>query len=160
MDAYFEFAEAVEDHDELCLCLLECMSTELDERLCLADQAEVLANAADRLEPSGDDDPFDGTLAALERRGVIDGFTRSPYSVGFDGGVGAVVVQVSGYALSARDGRLPVLPVTLELCRRHPERPPQPVSVTAVDGGWQFTFVQSDTPGRNGFASAPVDGGS
>jgi len=158
MDAYFELAETVDDPDELCLCLLESMANELHGRLSLADQAEVLADAAARLEsPTDDDGPLDATLDALEQRGVIESYTRSPYSVDLDDGAGSVVVNISGYALSERDGRLPVLPVTLELCRHHIEHPPQSIQVTAVDGGWQLTFVLADTGDQNGLVSAPID---
>jgi hypothetical protein len=158
MDAYFEHAETVGDPDELCLCLLESMASELDERLSTANQANALADAAARLEsPSDDDNPLDATLAALEQRGFIESYTRSPYSVDIDGGAGSVVVQVSGYALSARNERLPVLPVTLELCRRHKGRLPQSIQVIAVDGGWQLTFGLSDTVDQNGLVSAPID---
>ncbi len=158
MDAYFEHAETVGDPDELCLCLLESMASELHERLFPADQAEVLTNAATRLEsPSDDDSPLDASLTALEQRGLIESYTRSPYSVDLNGGAGAVVVQISGYALSAHEGRLPVLPVSLELCRHHTEQSPQSVQVTAVDDGWQLTFVLADTGDQNGLVSAQID---
>ncbi|MFB6235008.1 MAG: hypothetical protein ABEH81_01725 [Halopenitus sp.] len=159
MDAYFELAETVGDPDELCLCLLESMASELDERLSPANQAELLADAATRLEsPTDDNNPLDATLDALKQRGVIESYTRSPYSVDLDGGAGAVVVQVSGYALSARNDRLPVLPVTLELCRHHTEHPPQSIQVTTVDGGWQLMFILADTGDQNGLVSAPING--
>jgi hypothetical protein len=159
MDAYFELAETVGDPDELCLCLLESMASELHERLSPADQAEVLTDAAARLEsPSDDDSPLDASLTALEQRGLIESYTRSPYSVDLDGGAGAVVVQISGYALSAHENRLPVLPVTLELCRHHTEQSPQSVQVTAVDGGWQLTFGLGDTGNQHGIVSSPIDG--
>jgi hypothetical protein len=76
-----------------------------------------------------------------------ESYTRSPYSVDLDGGAGAVVVQISGYALPARNDRLPVLSLTLELCRHHTKHPPQSGRVTAVDSGWRLTFVLTDTPG-------------
>lgn len=159
MDAYLELAETVGDPDELCLCLLESMASELDERLAPTDQADIVAGAAARLDlPADDTDPLNATLSALDQRGLIEGYTRSPWSVDLDGGTGSVVVQVSGYALSSRDGRLPVLPLTLALCRNHPERPPQSVQVTAVDGGWQLTFVLADAGDQNGLVSAPIDG--
>lgn len=157
MDAYFELAETVGGPDELCLCLLESMTTELHERLSPADQAELLADAAARLKPPTDEtNPLDATLDTLEQRGVIESYTRSPYSVDPDAGAGAVVVQISGYVLSARDDRLPVLPVTLELCRHHTNHPPQSIQVTAVDGGWQLTFVLADTGDQSGLVSAPI----
>jgi hypothetical protein len=160
MDAYFELAETVDDPDELCLCLLESMANELDGRLDACDQAEVLEDAASRLEsPVADTAPLDATLAALEQRGVIENYTRSPWSVDLDGGAGSAVVQISGYALSARDGRLPVLPLTLELCRYHAKRLPQSIEVTTIDRGWQLTFVLADTETQNGLVTAPIDGG-
>jgi hypothetical protein len=159
MDAYFQHAETVGDPDELCLCLLESMASELHARLSPADQAEVLTDAAARLEsPSGGDSPLDASLTALEQRGLIESYTRSPYSVDLDGGAGAVVVQISGYALSAHGGRLPVLPLTLELCRHHTEQSPQSVQVAAVDGRWQLTFSLADAGSQNGIVSAPIDG--
>jgi len=159
MDAYFQHAETVGDPDELCLCLLESMASELHERLSPADQSEVLTDAATRLEsPSDDDGPLDATLATLEQRGLIKSYTRSPYSVDLDAGAGAVVVQISGYALSAHEERLPVLPLTLELCRHHTERLPQSLQVTAVDGGWQLTLGLADMGDKNGLVSAPIDG--
>jgi len=158
MDAYFDLAETVDDPDDLCLCLLGGMARELGERLSAAEQAEVLTSAAARLEPPDDDsDPFEATLAALGRQGVVDSYTHSPWSADpADGGF--VAVQVSGYALSSRDGRLPVLPLTLELCRHRPERPPQSVRATPIDGGWRLTFVLAEAAERNGLVSAPVDG--
>jgi hypothetical protein len=159
MDAYFELAETVGDPDELCLCLLESMASELDDRLSPADQAGVLADSTARLAPAADaSDPLDAALASLGRRGVIESYARSPWSVDLDGGAESVVVQVSGYALSAHDDRLPVLPVTLELCRHGSEWPPQSVRVTAVDGGWQLTFARADAADRNGLVNAPIDG--
>ncbi|WP_241154917.1 hypothetical protein [Halorubrum sp. CSM-61] len=159
MDAYFQHAETVGDPDELCLCLLESMTSELHERLSPADQAKVLTDAAARLEsPSDDDSALDASLTTLEQRGLIESYTRSPYSVDLDGGAGAVVVQISGYALSAHEDRLPVLPLTLELCRHHTEQSPQSVQVAAVDDGWQLTFGLADTGDQNGLVSAPIDG--
>jgi len=159
MNAYFEHAEAVGDPDEFCLCLLESMAGELDERLSVANQAEVLADAAARLEsPTDDTNPLDATLAALDRSGVIEGYTRSPYSVDLDGGAGSVIVQISGYALEAHDGRLPVLPLILELCRHCTERPAQSIQVTTVDGGWQLTLGLGDVDDPNGLVSVPIDG--
>ena len=60
--------------------------------------------------------------------------------------------------LSERDGRLPVLPLTLELCRHYTERPVQSVQMTAVDGGWQLTLGLADMADQNGLVSVPIDG--
>ena len=159
MDAYFELAENVGGPDELCLCLLKSITAELHERLSPADQAEVLTDAAARLKPPTDEtNPLDATLDTLEQRGVIESYTGSPDSVDLDTGAEAVVVQISGYALSAQNDRLPVLPVTLELCRHHTDHPPQSIQVTTGDGGWQLMFGLADTGDQNGIVSAPIDG--
>jgi hypothetical protein len=159
MDTYFELAETVGGPDELCLCLLESMAGELHERLSPADQARVLVDAATRLEaPTDGGSSLEATLTALERRGVIESYTRSPYSVDLDDGAGSVVVEISGYALPARDGRLPVLPLTLELCRHHTDQPPKSVRVSDVDGSWQLTLVLAGTVEQNGLTSVPIEG--
>lgn len=159
MDVYFEVAETVSDPDELCLCLLESVATELDDRLSPAEQAEVLADAAARMNadtPSSEDDVLGSTLRRLKRRGFLEDYTCSASSP--DDGATSVSVQLSGYALSAHGDRLPVLPVTLELCRYHPGRVPQSVEVSAVDNGWQLTFRSDEGTDQGGLVSAPIDG--
>ena len=158
MDAYFELAEAVGDPGELCLCLLESMASELDARLSVDEQAEILIDAAGRLKPIEDADaPIDATLDELEQRGLIESYMRSPYSVDLDGGARSAVVQISGYALSAHDDRLPVLPLTLELCRHHTEQSPQSVQVTTIDDGWKLMFGLENMRDQNGLVSAQIE---
>jgi hypothetical protein len=64
---------------------------------------------------------------------------------------------VESYARSARGSRLPVLPLTLELCRHRTTRLPQSVRVTPVDDGWQLTFVLADAVDQHGLLTAPID---
>ena len=157
MEAYFEVAETVGDPDELCLCLLENVAREIDERLAPAEQAEVLSGAAARLEqPERATGPLAATLATLDRQGMIDGYTHSPWVVDLDSGSRSTVVHVSDYALSAREGRLPVLPITLELVRHRPELLPQSVRAVAVDDGWRLLFDPGEAAERGGVVSAPV----
>jgi hypothetical protein len=159
MDTYFELAERVGGLDELCLCLLESLAGELDERLSPAEQAEVLADAAVRLETRTDaDGSLDGTLDALKRHGFLESYTHSPRASEVGGGTAPAVVEVSGYALSARNDRLPVLPLTLELHRHHANRPPRSVAVRAVDEGWQLRVVRGGTGSHGGLVRAPIDG--
>ncbi len=64
MDAYFELAERVDDPDDLCLCLLESVATELAARLSAAEQADVIARAASLLAPADSSDrPIPATVA-------------------------------------------------------------------------------------------------
>ena len=159
MAAYFELAETIDDPSELCLCLLESVATELDEHLRPASQSAILAGAATRLQPVDETrDAITGTLSTLDVHGLIESYTRSPWSVALDGSTRSAVVRVDGYALSSYDGRLPVLPLTVELARHRPTRLPRSVEVSAVDGGLQFTFSMADTTDRGGLVSAPIDG--
>lgn len=161
MDTYFEFVETVGNPDELCLCLLESMSSELDQHLSDADQRKVIVGAAAQLEsPPNNQSPLDTALTSLKRREVIGEYAHSPKStiIDADNGVGTAIIQVSGYALSAQDDQLPILPLTLELCRHCTEQLPQSVQVTAVDDGWQLMFALTNKGNQNGLIRAPIDG--
>lgn len=159
MDAYFGLAETTGDPSELCLCLLESMAAELHGRLHVAEQAEVLADAATRLDPTERAaDPVAEALSVLDSHGVIEGYARTPWSVDLDAGERSVAVQVGGYALSPRDGRLPVLPLTLELARHRSGRLPRSVAATTIDSGWRLTFrtAEADEIDRDGRVSVPI----
>jgi hypothetical protein len=158
VDAYFDLAETVPDPDDLCLCLLESMATELHERLRPAEQADLLASAATRLPPrEATDSPVSTTLSLLEDRGLLGGYTRSPRSIRLAEGTRSVVVRLSEYALAPRDGRLPVLPIVLEVYRRRPDRRPSSLRVVDADDGWRITIVTATDVEPSGLASAPID---
>jgi len=162
MDAYLDLAETVADPDDLCLCLLESVASELDRRLTPAEQADVLADAATRLPPPSLDPtkrPLTGTLSALEERGLLGRHTRSPWSVGLADGTRSVVARLWEYALSPLDGSLPVLPITVELTRRGSDRAPTSVRVVDVDEGWRLTLVAARGAEPSGLLSAPIDSG-
>jgi hypothetical protein len=157
MDAYFELAEHVGDHDELCLCLLESMAAELDDRLTPAEQADLLVDSAARLEsPADGAEPFDATLVTLGRRGLLERYTQPHRSADAADDTESTVVEISGYALSARHGRLPVLPLTLELCRRQSGRPPRSVRAAAVEEGWRLTVSDVAATDWDGLVNAPI----
>ncbi len=158
MDAYFDLAESVPDPDQLCLCLLERMATELHRRLTPAEQTAVLAGAATRLPaPEPADRPVSATLSLLEARGLLGGYTRSPWSIDLDDGTRSVVLWLSEYALSPRQGRLPVVPIVLGLHRHDPGRPPASLRVADDSDGWRLTLVLADESEPDGVASAPID---
>jgi hypothetical protein len=158
MDAYFDLAETIPDPDDLCLCLLESMALELDDRLSPAEQAEVLAGAATRLPPTeAATRPVSATLSSLEERGLLGGYTRSPWSVELDDGTRSTVVRLSEYALVPRDGRLPVLPIVLEVYRQQPDWLPSSTRVVDVDDGWRLTLVLARDIEPSGLASAPIE---
>lgn len=161
MDDYLDLAETVGDPDELCLCLLESMAVELDHRLSAAAAADVLADAATRL-PTDDSglDSLTATLETLDQRGLLSDYSCHPDTVGPDDASQSTVVRIAGYALSPRDGRLPVLPVVLCLHRHGSGRPLS--ALRAVDDGdcWELTLVRSGPGDRTDVASVPVERGT
>lgn len=158
VDTYVDLAESVANPDELCLCLLESMATELDAQLSPTDQAAVLSEAATRLGPTDSGaNPLTETLAFLQRRGMIGGYTRSPWSIDLDGESRSAVVELSEYALSPRQGRLPVLPVVLDLYRRWPDSTPASLCAIDVEDGWRVTFGVDPNAEPTGLSSAPID---
>lgn len=159
MDTYFELAESVDSPDEFCLCLLESMASELDDRLSPTDQATVVTRAATRLGPADSTgDPLAATLSALGGRGLIEWYAHSPWSVSRGPSPESVVVHVDGYPFRPHEGRLPVLPFVLELSRHQPDRLPTAVEATAVTEGWQLVFGFDDAAEQGGVVSAPVEG--
>lgn len=160
MDTYFEFGETVGNPNELCLCILESMSSELDQHLSHADHNKVIKAAAQPESPPNNQSPLDTALTSLRRQEVITRCTHSPKStiIDADDGVGIAIVQVSGYVLSAQDDHLPVLPLTHELCRHCTEELPQSVQVTAVDDGWQLMFTLTNKRNQDGLIRSPIDG--
>jgi hypothetical protein len=157
MDAYLELAETIPGPDGLCLCLLESMATELDEQLCPAEQADVLASAATRLPPIDAADPsVSATLSGLEARGLFESYTRSPLSVSLDDGTRSVVVRLSEYALSPQHNRLPVLPIVLELHRHRPDWLPSSLEAVDIGDEWRLTLVQAREIEPSGLVSAPI----
>ena len=160
MDRYTELAEALPTPDGLCLCLLESMAATLSERLDGAAQAAVLARAADRLEPRGDGGaPVATAFADLRACGVVGGFSP-PEPVTASDGSGTAGVRVSEYALSPREGRLPVLPVVVDLFGRLPDRPPRWVRAVPLgegDGaGWRLDIGFGGRDDPEGLLNAPI----
>jgi phage baseplate assembly protein W len=149
MEVYFELAESVPDLDDLCLCLLESMATEIDQRLSAAEQAQLINAAVDRLPgPESTDHPVAATLASLDRCEVIAGYSWSPSVETDDSNGRGVVLRVRDYALSPRVDELPVLPIVVELARHQPAMRLSSVGVTEIDDGWQLSleFAQNATP--------------
>ena len=158
MDTYLELSETTDDPDGLCLCLLESMAVELCDRLKPADQADVIATAAARLDPVRETaEPLAAALAALENRGLIETYETSPQPIERAGSAGAKTVRLFGYALSPQDGRLPVLPLTLELSRHTPGWLLDSLSVSPLEDGWRLTFRPDGSTSQRGVVNAPIE---
>lgn len=155
MESYYDLVET-EPPDDLCLSLLEAMAGELSARLSPTEQAEVLRRAAGRVGPRSEAaEPVAAALSELQSRGLVGGFTRSGWSVG-DDGRRSVTVRLSEYALSARDGYLPVLPIVVGLLRRGLARPPTETWVEPAEEGWKLTLVLARGDEQEGLTSAPI----
>jgi hypothetical protein len=169
LDAHPGIPGGVADREDRAVGLLEHVATEVDARLDPSEQAEVVTGVATRLGPvAGSDRPLGATLARLERRGLIGSYTQQVRAVD-RGVVQSIDVELSGYALSPRDGRLPVLPIAVGLFRHRSD--PDPVTLRAVDvdaegerngGGGRDWHVEVDLAGGagpTGVACAPIRGG-
>ncbi|MDB2223826.1 DUF7551 domain-containing protein [Halorubrum ezzemoulense] len=167
MDAYFAFAERLSDPDDLCLCLLEATAIALDRHLDPEAQATVLSAAAERLPDPGPTPAADPVAAAFDRLaavGLVDDYERVGGSERADDPDRAAeaergaTVRVSGYALSPTDGRVPTLPVALEVCRRDPRG--RLAGVALLGGGGDATGsdcwfrVDPDAPSLDGGPSS------
>ncbi|MDS0260984.1 hypothetical protein NDI56_16405 [Haloarcula sp. S1CR25-12] len=158
MDTYFDHAETIADPDDLCLRLLESMAMELDSRLHPEEQAAVLESAATRQSPvETTNRPVAATLSVLEENGLLGGYSQSPWSVALRDGTRSIVAQLSAYALSPQDGRLPVLPIALELYRHRAEWQPMSVRVGDVDDGWQLTLTMATEATPSGLATVRIE---
>jgi len=158
MDAYFEHAETIADPDTLYFRLLESMALEIDSRLHPEEQAAVLESAATRKSPPETADrPVAAAMSALEDSGLLAGYAQSPWSVALQDGTKSIVTQLSAYALSPKDGRLPVLPIALELYRHQPEWQPLSLRVGDVEDGWQLTLTMATEATPSGLARTRIE---
>lgn len=155
MERYYRQVED-EEPDQLCRSLLEGMAEELSARLSPEAQVDVLTTAAGRLGPrSRAAEPVAAAFTDLQGCGLVGEFTRSDWSVG-DDGTHSVAVRLSEYALSPRDGQLPVLPIVVDLLRRGMLQPPTSMSVEPTDEGWELTLVLAREAEPNGLTTAPI----
>lgn len=161
MDVYFELAETVRDLDNLCLCLLESMAAELDQRLTPPEQADVFTDAATRLSPTSPvSDSVAAALETLEERGLVAGYACSPATVNLTEGTRSVEVRISDYALSPQSGRLPVLPLVLGVYRHEPAWPLSSLRAAGMSDGWKLTLVHSRGGDPSDLASVPIESGT
>lgn len=146
VESYLALAGEPTDPDRLCLCLLEHTATELAERLSPPDQQTVLTAAAARLEnrdtaTESGRHTVDAVLAELQTIGLVGGYEHT----GEAGHGQADTVRVTGYALSSREDRLPLLPVVVELYRRRHRWLPVSITPAACGDGWDIEFARVGT---------------
>lgn len=138
METYLTLAEVVSDRDDFCLTMLWSMMSELDVRLEPRRQATVVREAADMLstpvaaEPSTD--PVEATMNRLSSSSFVGDYRVAPCP-----GDDAWEVSFGDYALAERTGRLPTLPLAVDLVRRVPDRTVRFTDATALsDCRWRL----------------------
>ncbi|TQQ81287.1 hypothetical protein EGH24_09185 [Halonotius terrestris] len=175
MDAYFEHAESESSPNELCLRLLESMATVLATRLSVGEQAELLAEAADRLDDTSvagettsdvaddtaaTDSGVDGVFDALQAQGVIDAYRQSPWLLDRRTGSRSLMVHVSAYAFSPHEGQLPTLPIVVALYGSETDWRPAAVEVRDADAdSWRLRIAPIGEAAPDGLVSAPIKPG-
>jgi hypothetical protein len=139
METYLTLAEVVGDRDDFCLTMLWSMMSELDVHLGPRRQATVVDAAAEMLgapstESAAADSPVEATMSRLDAAGFVDGYDCADCPE-----AGVWEVTFGGYALAERTGRLPTLPVAVDLVRRIPDRPVGFVEARALsDCRWRL----------------------
>jgi hypothetical protein len=151
METYLTLAEVVTDRDDFCLTMLWSMMSELDARLDAAAQRAVVAEAAESLAgPNGGarlSEPtvrsaLGATTARLSEASFVDGADVAAAARG-----DAWEVTFGDYALAERTGRLPTLPIAVELVRRLPDRPVSFTEATPLaNGRWRLRVEAGADP--------------
>ena len=154
VDAYCERADEVADPDDLCVHLLGTLAHEIDARLAPAERRALVRDAASHLgavdaEPA----PLDAAFRRLQTVELVDEYTVR--QTGDD--ERSWTVTVGQYALSDRDGRLPTLPIGLDLCRRLSGPGPSLSGVDRLDAHtWRFDVTAAGHGPEPGLVGAPV----
>jgi hypothetical protein len=140
METYLTLAEVVADRDDFCLTMLWSMMSELDVRLAPRRQSAVVRAAAEMLGPPETaasqtaDTAIDATMKRLDGASFL-----SNYEVESCPSERAWEVSFEDYALAERTGRLPTLPIAVDLVRRLPDQTVRFTDAAALrDCRWRF----------------------
>jgi hypothetical protein len=139
MDTYLDAAESIVDRDELCLCLLERMAIALDRSLSDQERTYVLLSAADKLTPANESErPLEATLDHLSARKIVSEYAVSDHTD--EKGAQQQAITLYDYVFSRIDGRLPALPLTMEVLRHASVVSPSITHAEDLGGGdWRLT---------------------
>jgi hypothetical protein len=139
MDTYMALADTTADPDDLCLLLLWSLTAEV-ARLAPEDRERVVRTAASSLSPAPASDPLEATCSRLREAAVVSGYT-----VAADPDRPAVRdVLLEGYALADHSGRLPTLPVAVDVLRRAADDLTFTAAAVLPDGRWRLTVAAAD----------------
>lgn len=158
METYLTLAEVVSDRDDFCLTMLWSMMSELDVRLGPRRQATVVRAAAENLSAAhrtGSGDAPESAAVESPARSPVEATMRRLSSSSFVGDYRVVPcpddaaweVSFGDYALAERTGRLPTLPLAVDLVRRVPDRTVRFTDATALsDCRWRVRVEMDRDP--------------
>ncbi|KAB1188873.1 MULTISPECIES: hypothetical protein [Haloferax] len=163
METYLTLAEIVDDHDDFCLTMVWSLMSEMDVRLSAKEQTAVVERAAAMCSMERTPNPVGATLRTLESVSFIDGYSVRPLAVDDtdpddpDSEVRRWVVTFGDYALAERTGRIPTLPLAVDLLRRTPSRSVQFIDGEALsDSRWRLRLQISSEGDADGLVSVDV----
>ncbi|MDS0298310.1 hypothetical protein NDI76_06110 [Halogeometricum sp. S1BR25-6] len=149
MEMYLTLAEVVEDRDDFCLTMLWSAMNELDIGLDAADQRTVVDAAADLLGGTGSEGWTEPTVESAIARTLArlaEASFIGDYDVAACPGGDAWEATFADYALAERTGRLPTLPIAVDLVRRLPDRPVSFTEATPLaDRRWRLRVEAVDS---------------
>ena len=150
METYLTLAEVVSDEHDFCLTMLWSIMSEMDVRLSVPEQTTVVETAAELSATAPTSNPVEETLRTLESASFIEGYslrsvteesetansrdtecTDEASESESDAARESASWELTfgDYALAERTGRLPTLPIAIDLLRRTPSQ-----SVRFFDG--------------------------
>ncbi|WP_411962974.1 hypothetical protein [Haloferax sp. YSMS24] len=175
METYLTLAEVVGDESDYCLTMVWSLMSEMDVRLPPAEQTAVVERAAEMFAPIETPNPVDATLRYLESVDFLDSYSaRALSDEGRNRGDDARTIEdtgateadsghpyweftFGGYALAERTGRIPTLPIAVDLLRRTPARSVQFVDGEALaENRWRLRVQFCETGPSDGLVSVDV----
>jgi hypothetical protein len=180
METYLTLAEVVDDHDDFGLTMVWSLMSEMDVRLSADEQTTVVETAAETFASTQTPNPVGATLRHLESCAFVTGYTVRPLTADDDGrerhrdAGDAPEANPDGdartnfdsrrweltfgdYALAERTGRIPTLPLAIDLLRRTPGRAVRFLDGEALsDHRWRLSLELTSSAPSTGLVSVDV----
>ncbi|KAB1196717.1 MULTISPECIES: hypothetical protein [Haloferax] len=180
METYLTLAEVVGDESDFCLTMVWSLMSEMDVRLSVAEQTAIVEHTAELFAPVRTPNPVGATLRLLESVGFLEGYSVRPVPTGEREDVNDDRDRTTGerdepgverggderrcweltfgeYALAERTGRIPTLPIAIDLLRRVRSQSVQFVEGEALsDSRWRLCLETCQTGSSDGLVSVEV----
>ncbi|KTG14804.1 DUF7551 domain-containing protein [Haloferax profundi] len=163
METYLTLAEVVDGEDDYCLTMVWSLMSEMDVRLSADEQTAVVEQAASLFASERTPNPVGATLRNLESVGFLDGYTVRPLASDeneadtADAEARRWELTFGDYALAERTGRIPTLPLAVDLLKRTPARCVAFIDGEALsDARWRLRLQISPATPSDGLVSVDV----